>query len=411
MIVNLEHLAIKKIVPTDKVLSLNSSHSLSPFCGALILVFSELGQFLMHRGRNSPDIVAVGYWLRNTHLQSLKKQYVGENTQTSRIAKGVTFHLAPGNVDTLFFYSMVVSVLCGNQTIMRVSTELTDDAYNLIELVNQFFEINVHKEDHQQVQSLIHIIQYPHDDEITQCLSLLADVRVIWGGNETVNKLSQLPQKLSATTLCFPDRYSVAVIQLHDKSEIGVAVKRLLSDVKPFSQQACSSPKIIYWLEQQQSLLNTQLKEAFWQQLTQQINLDVTLTTAQYLEQSLYQQRLPILAAGYKTKQEKSGVFVKVDVENVLPEMVIAHTGNYVLLQQNITTLDEIELCSHCQTVTMFGIEESHWISWVNKGHQPMKRWVKSGQALVFSHQWDGIDLIESFTTVIKSAKSGNSVE
>lgn len=55
-------------------------------------------------------------------------------------------------------------------------------------------------------------LRYNHDEEITAALSELCDVRVIWGGDETVRRLRAFPLSPGAKELTFPDRHSFAVI-------------------------------------------------------------------------------------------------------------------------------------------------------------------------------------------------------
>ena len=55
-----------------------------------------------------PDLVALGYWFRKANVSRLEKLY--QNNQF-RLGRGLAFHIAPGNVDTLFVYSFLLSLL------------------------------------------------------------------------------------------------------------------------------------------------------------------------------------------------------------------------------------------------------------------------------------------------------------
>ena len=396
MILNLKNSPLRLLLSKNKTAVFDDKVTLPPFYEGTIEAFSQLGLFLMKNGRSEPSIVAAGYWLRKKHLLTIKQQY----HDRCNTAKGVAFHIAPGNVDTLFFYSIVVSVLSGNQTILRISNKLTQETQFFIELLADFF--NDHKK-HDAVYALIHIIQYQHDTDhghdITLQLSLFADARVIWGGDAAVAKISEIPQKIDANNITFPDRYSVAVIHLENDSEIGNAVNQLITDIKPFYQQACSSPKVIYWLDTAQ-----QLQEKFWLLFIEKTTEQLSLSTSDLISQLVYLQRLPLLlnhAVKNKLNVEKYNELQKVDVEFITLDAIKAHCGLWTLLSQQITNLADIKLFSHCQTVTTSGIDVSIIEQWQQSAKlaETAKRFVPAGQALTFSHIWDGIDLIDSLTS------------
>ncbi|MFT5635024.1 MAG: hypothetical protein ACI89T_000455 [Cognaticolwellia sp.] len=383
--------------------------NLSPFEDSIIEALSLLGQHLITNGRNHSDIVAAGFWLRKTRLVNFKTSYLEEKTiekntngkksEQALKAKGCVFHLAPGNVDTLFFYSIMLSVLCGNYSVLRISNKLSELSQTLIRLINQC--IAQHSQ-YAHVWQLIDIIQYDHNDELTSYISQYADVRVIWGGNKTVEDISQLPLKNKGNNVCFPDRYSVAVVQLTNELHLDAAIKKCVSDIKPFFQQACSSPKVIYWLN-----TDKKLQTLFWQgvakKLNEQLKDNENLAGSDLIARLIYKQQLPLLVKPEKLRSkqlyswDKSPLNV-VELTKINLETILQHCGLWVMLSKQLIKMDEIRLFDHCQTVTMFGVNDNEWKNWLDTTNEPMKRWVPAGQALAFSHVWDGIDLIDSFT-------------
>jgi len=395
VILNLEHLPIKVLLPKNKAAIFDDEHQLTPFNDEIISALSQLGLFLMKEGRREPSIVAAGYWLRKKQLVILKSQY----SNKKRLAKGVAFHIAPGNVDTLFFYSLIISVLCGNQTVLRISNKLSDETRFFIDLLVSFFETHT---DFLAVQSLMSIIQYDHSQEsgleITQQLSLFADARVIWGGDKAVKDICKVPSKATACDITFPDRYSVAIVQISDEQQLEQAVNNLLTDIKPFNQQACSSPKILYWLKTAQ-----ELQDKFWLLIAKKLDEQVVLEPTELISQLVYLQRIPLLLneenrAGVSVK--KYGTLQQVDIKSPNLEIIKSHCGLWVLLSQQIDKLDEVKLFNHCQTVTVSGIDESNWQEWQKSTKQPLKRIVLAGQALSFSHVWDGVDLVKNLSDI-----------
>src|SRR5437868_15389950 len=69
------------------------------------------------------EMAALGFWLRKANIQQFIKENVhlshGENGNVSPV--GTVFHVCPSNVDTMFLYSLAVSLLMGNHNLVRVS--------------------------------------------------------------------------------------------------------------------------------------------------------------------------------------------------------------------------------------------------------------------------------------------------
>lgn len=364
----------------------------TPFSETIIEQLVSLGGYLMEHGRSEANIVAAGYWLRKSHLESIKAQYAGHDLR----AKGQVFHIAPGNVDTLFFYSIIISLLCGNHTLLRLSDRLSHEAALLIELLNQYYQ-QVGSAEH--ILSRLQLIQYPRDLEISAAISKQCDSRVIWGSDETIQALSELPlASTHANNICFPDRYSVALLQITSEAQLERASEALLRDIKPYFQQACSSPKVIYWLNTAQDM-----QDKFWLLLAEKLTAIDNMSAADKISQLLYLQRLPLLLSA--DNKHKSRCLLKnfeplqvFEVEQLTLDSIKSHIGLWVLLSLQINKLDQVKLFEHCQTVTHFGLEEAVLENWKNTTQQPMKRLIAAGQSLAFSHIWDGIDLVKSLT-------------
>jgi len=360
-----------------------------PFNPSVVELSRQLSEYLMSEGVDSPDIVAAGFWLRASNLQSIAESYSNQ----TRNSRGLTFHIAPGNVDTLFFYSMMTSLVCGNNTILRMNNGASVVAMHVIHLLNQFIK------EHPLgtlLKEKISIIQYEHNDHLTSMLSEHCDVRVIWGGDQTVEHISGLPKKTTATEVDFPDRYSVAVIELDSAEKVEEAATNFCRDIQPFVQQACSSPKLVFWYKTTDLIQNL-----FWQSVANTLAKSDQLSGADKITQLVYLQRLPILTKGEQVGHLFCQEFEDLRVLNnvaVTRSVIDAHPGLFVILSKSIEQLNEIVLFSHCQTVAMSGIAEEEWDYWLSITTQPMKRWVRTGTALAFTHIWDGVDLIERFT-------------
>ena len=157
--------------------------------------------------------------------------------------RGLVFHLPPSNVDTIFIYSWLLSALAGNANIVRMSERATGAALAVCRLFNQ-----IAKDADPLIAHTTAILRYGHEREITAAISALSDVRVIWGGDATVNTIRTIPLPPHATELTFPDRYSLSVLDAAQYCELDQAERQSLAtqfynDMYWFDQMACSSPQ------------------------------------------------------------------------------------------------------------------------------------------------------------------------
>ncbi|WAJ71044.1 acyl-CoA reductase [Catenovulum adriaticum] len=359
---------------------------------AFVLKQTELRQY--------PEIIALAYWFRASHINQLKQSATEKlsNTQNLTPASGKVFHIAPANVDTVFLYSVFLSVLAGNQNIVRVSERSGDITWLLIELLKHY--LNTPKG--LILKPLISINQYSAQLEgVTEQLSHWCDLRVIWGGDNAIDAISKIAPQTKQ--ICFPDRYSVAVISLDINSDIKSAAQALLTDVLPFNQQACSSPKAIYWLNTEQNIQQT-----FWQTVKTLLNnTEHQLGLSNKVEQHILLQKL---AAAYAIELNencgnKVASFAKIQsigpighckVKNLTANMLAEHSGNGLVFEVDIESTNEIPYAEKLQGISYAG--EQNLGSLKFQGLH--KRTVPLGKALEFNPTWDGVDLIQTFLWV-----------
>ena len=97
------------------------------------------------------------------------------------------------------------------------------------------------------------VIAYGHESEPTAALSREADVRLIWGGDETVERLRAVPVGPAAHDLAFGDRFSFAVLRPGavldaDDQARSTLAEQLYNDAYWFDQQGCASPRLLVWV-------------------------------------------------------------------------------------------------------------------------------------------------------------------
>ena len=91
--------------------------------------------------------------------------------------RGVVFHIPPSNVDTIFIYSWILSVLAGNSNIIRFSERAGEAATTICRVLGE----TLAKHD-PALQQTTAIVRYGRDRAISSAISAACDVRVIWEG-------------------------------------------------------------------------------------------------------------------------------------------------------------------------------------------------------------------------------------
>lgn len=330
-----------------------------------------------------PDLAALGFWLRGAHIRKL-----AENYQAGvMVGRGTVFHLAPGNVDTLFVYSLVLGLLAGNRNVIRLGQRETPQQKLLLELLCQ--ELKAHPE----LAERVLMVRYGHDDEITGFFSAHCQVRVIWGGDATVNAIRRLPLPPGSGDLAFAGRFSLAVIAGESFDER--TVSGFVTDCFSFGQQGCSSPKLVVYLGSSQVA-----RENFWAAVELEwrkrgfgISPAEAMSRWNDANDTAMLSDHPVVLKQAKDKQ----AFLRLELSSWDQLQRELNHGNGLFFELEAASPEEV--LAHCeesdQTMVSIGIPAERWRSAIAavppKG---IARIVPAGKALEFAPVWDGHDLI-----------------
>lgn len=196
-----------------------------------------------------PQVVALGYWLRAASIARMEASFRrAESTNVILVPRGIAFHVTPANVDTVFIYSWVLSLLAGNANVVRLSSRSTDGRARVLDGVATVFTDSAFN----RLRMRNKLVVTAHDDATSRALSAIADVRVIWGGNATVEHFRQFPLPFRGREITFPNRHSLAVldaeaIRAASDEELASLADRFFNDAFWYDQGACSSPRLVLW--------------------------------------------------------------------------------------------------------------------------------------------------------------------
>ena len=352
-----------------------------------------------------PEIAALGFWFRKRKLTQLKASRFRLGSE--RKALGTIFQIAPANVDTLFMYCCLLSLLLGNNSWVRLPSSKSQQVSLLVDVMTKVLDDPQYK----IIQDRIRMFKYPHNDAVTNKLSECCDLRVIWGGDNTIETIQTIAPNDLSKDVCFPTRYSMTILDAKAviKTDIDSLVNSFYNDAFPFGQQACSSPLTIYWVGIETDIESA--KYRFWGALEQVLNSrNFAISPADGLDREISLQ-LSAMESKAPIKILRSASFVRLSVDSVTEEMEQRHAGNGLFFEVSLGALSNLNECFHPrhQTLTYFGLSNQNVATIVNIQNQgrSIKRVVPVGQALHFNEIWDGIDLIDAFSMKQESPLKG----
>lgn len=347
--------------------------------------------------RAYPELVALGYWLRPAHVRRLIDPLQSASADTVQLPRGLTFHLAPGNVDTIFVYSWLLSLLCGNRSIVRLSSRTGEQAELLLETLSTLLAEPAWA----PIAERVALLRYGHDEAITARLSAACDMRVIWGGDATVSAVRALPLPPHATELCFPDKFSLTLLRAGAMPAAGspalaTLAKAFCNDAYSFGQMACSSPRLVLWLGEEAEVQAA--RQAFWPAVeARAAQMNHGLGAAEMLNKTVAADLLAMQAAVRIEPGPNLVTRVWLHEPAVLADL---HCGGGLFHESRLATLEALLplLGRRIQTVSHHGFSRAELQDFVRSaGPRGIDRLVPVGQALDFSPVWDGTNLWRAF--------------
>jgi hypothetical protein len=335
------------------------------------------------QAKQLPELVALGFWLRNANIQSMMAKGLGGISK----ALGTVMHFTPANVDTMFVYSWVCALLMGNNNIVRVASAESQAKGVLLELLDRVMS----QAKHTDIAKRNAFISYAKESVCSASLCLQADARVIWGGDDSVNAIRALPCKPRCRDISFADRYSAALIngRAVDSEEKVVKLSSLLwKDTEPYVQQACSSPRVIFWLG------DACLQQKVFEQID--VLAQRNAIVANQLNNHLVTSQL-LQSEGRAAKPLVQNRICALPVTSLNEKMLAWHSGSGLFLVYQLDSVEQLAAMvdDKLQTLSYWKIEKHSLLKLAqNPSIKGMDRIVPVGQALEFTPDWDGYRLL-----------------
>ena len=343
--------------------------------------------------RRYPEVYALGFWCRHAHIDKLEKRH-GKKGK----GRGLVLHIAPSNMPVMFAYSWITSLLAGNSNVVRLSQRRGDVSETVLEGIRQILDMPEFAE----LKRTNAFVSFPREHGALEYISQQAAARMVWGGDETVHRICGIPKAAGCIDLTFPDKYSIALLDTDEIGEVDDAELRHLAhlfynDTYGADQNACSSPKTIFWIKSRIGKDMEKIRSRWWDAVAEEAkNYDLqpwmatekyrmlcrmyarsrSLGTVKKWGNRLYVVPWKKADTGLAYMEAAMGIFYECEMDGV--EDIIPLLGRKI------------------QTIVSSGNRQEQLYRQLREAGCPgVDRVVRIGEALDFDTVWDRKDLID----------------
>ena len=380
-----------------------SERPVVPFADEVIEELDALSKALMKdpASRQYPDVVTFAFFCRRGNLSKLREQYTPSTLHITpstlhnqpRLGWGVVFHIAPSNVPVNFAYSIVAGLLAGNTNVVRVSQK----QFPQVDIIVKHMRAtNMHR---------VAVVRYPHESNANEVFSSLCNVRVIWGGDATIETIRKNAISARAFDICFADRYSIAAIRPKaileaSDEELTKLAECFYNDTYLFDQNACSAPHLVCW-EKSDDFASA--KKCFWDAVYDYAKAHYQFQDVMAVDKltALYKQAV---AMPTHDEETKDNVLRRVEIESLPCDIDSFRCAGGYFTECDVASLDDIApiVSAKYQTLAYYGFEREELEAFVQRNRLTgIDRIVPFGETTTFALTWDGRDLIQAMSRVV----------
>ena len=380
----------------DAVKQLSALKPFSDDCvGFLNALSKEITQDA--RIRDYPDVATFAFFCRRANILRIKEKYNIE--KTLRLGRGIVFHIAPSNVPVNFAYSLVCGMLAGNVNIVRVPSKDFEQVSIICRAISKLALTG----NFNTIADRIILVRYNRKSISTTSFSTICDVRVIWGGDETIEQIRKSALPPRSFDITFADRYSLCVINADsyiDESKPENVALGFYNDTYLFDQNACTAPHLIIWLGSEENVSLS--KEIFWNSLYEIVK------KKEYIIQPVI--AVDKLTALFNQALKSEGVHKRIGTDNLLWRIELDSLWKNIddlrcssgyFSEYHANSLKEILsiINRKYQTLAYYGLTKDKLNQFIESTSPfGIDRIVPIGQTTDFSVIWDGFDLIRTLS-------------
>lgn len=377
-----------------------NARPLQPFDEPVMAFLSDLGSALLKdkQAKAYPDVVTFAFFCRRANLEALKAEYAGQ--VNDRLGRGLTFHIAPSNVPINFAYSLVAALLAGNACVVKASSQDFVQTRIVCRAMEALFQ-----GEHAFMADYVNVVIYARErQEVTEEYSAMCDARIIWGGDETVRRVRNASMPPHAVEVTFPDRYSLLVIAPEavlamNEQQLKQTAQAFYNDTYLTDQNACTSPRLIYWLGEGENVKNAQ--ERFWNAVQAYASSRYPVEPVVAVDKLTAAYRAAIGLPEAKLHAMPDNTVVRVQVDALTPDADEHRCAGGFFIEYTARTLDALTpvVKRKYQTLSYIGVDKEMLRRFVvENGLRGIDRIAPVGHTMDFALTWDGYDLIRTLS-------------
>ena len=358
------------------------------FAKEIVDFLNDVSRIIMNdpRSKGYSDVITFAFWIRKGSVLKLKERFCINDG--AHLGKGIVFHIAPSNVPVNFAYSLVSGLLCGNANIVRIPSKDFVQVEIITDAINESLRI------WENIIPYILCVRYGRDKCINDLFSSIADMRIVWGGDQTIAEIRKSPLAPRAGEITFADRYSLAVIDsdaymdIDDKFKVA---ENFYNDTFFFDQNACTSPRIIVWTGGK----ITAAKQVFWELEHELVKKKYIFQPIQGVNKLTQSFLIASIEEGVKVGDHTDNLIIRVRVPE-LTDYLMEYRGNsgffYEYDCRDIVELLPLVNDTRCQTIAYVG-DKKMFKPLITSGVKGIDRIVPMGKTMDFDLIWDGYNL------------------
>ena len=344
--------------------------------------------------RKFPDLIYLMFWCNKQVklINNKKKNFLV-------VGRGLIFHICPSNVPVNFVYSFIFGLLSGNSNVVKLPSKNFKEKKIILKLLKKL----LNKRMYINLKNSNQFIEYSSNKEITKYLSSICDVRVIWGGDKTINEIRKnwIPERTIDIT--FADRYSFSIINIsklkkESEKNLNLLAKNFFNDTYIMNQQACNSPHFVFWLGKKDS----KFQNKFWNLLNYVVQNKFKFDEVQAVEKytNLLSNLIKYKNFSRVERFMNNNIFIlssKKKINNI--ENIRGVSGTF--FQKNINKISELKsyVSKKCQTISYYGVHKNEIKNFILKNNLfGIDRVVPIGSSLEIDLIWDGYDIVKTLS-------------
>jgi hypothetical protein len=357
--------------------------------------------FKLRQLSSMPDIATFAYWCRKSNLMRLSNRGIANDK--FKMGLGLSFHISPSNVPINFAFSLAFGLLSGNTCVIRLPSKQSNTVEVLIKIILKVL-------DHPEFASLkkeILIARFQRDEGINKFWLSVADCRVVWGGDETINYFRSLPDRPRAREVAFPDRYSFCILNPNtvnsmNDDDLKKFCINLFNDLYLMDQAACSSPQLVAWIGLDEVVHKA--KARLWPALVKIVAERYDLKPVYAVDKYVDACQIAINNERVIEIERSGNLLYRVALSSVSVDQDKCR-GYFGLIHE--VTLRAIEELSpivneRYQTLTYFGFMPNEIRNFIESQNlRGIDRVVPVGSAIEMGLVWDGYDVVTSLSREI----------